>query len=165
MSAENEIAALTVRVRPAEDADFDALREIDGRVFGQLAYPYFTIRQLFDAFPECWLVAANATGIVGYSFGVPSTDHTYAWLLGLAVDPEHRQLGHGTRLTRGTLNLLSAMGVETVYLTVEPVNHAAIRLYRNFGFSEAGYRRDYFGEGEHRLVMTRQARGIPTPRR
>jgi [ribosomal protein S18]-alanine N-acetyltransferase len=56
------------------------------------------------------------------------------------------------------------MSVEIVYLTVEPANHAATRLYRRFGFSESAYRRDYFGAGEHRLVMTRHLGDIPAPR-
>jgi len=146
MSADNKIVAPDVCVRTAGPADFESLHEVDGRVFGELAYPYFTLRQLFDAFPACWLVAANPTGVVGYSFGLPSTDNTYAWLFGLAVDPNHRNLGYGTRLTRGTLNLLGT------------------RLYRTFGFSDAEYRKNYFGAGEDRLVMTRRVHGIPTPR-
>ena len=164
MSADNKIVTPDVCVRPADPADFESLHEVDGRVFGELAYPYFTLRQLFDAFPTCWLVAASPNGLVGYSFGVPSTDHTYAWLFGLAVDPHHRNLGYGTTLTRETLSLFATMGVETVHLTVEPANHTATRLYRTFGFTEAGYRKNYFGAGEHRLVMTRRLRGIPTPR-
>jgi [ribosomal protein S18]-alanine N-acetyltransferase len=164
MSADNRTVAPDVCVRPAAPADFESLHEVDGRVFGELAYPYFTLRQLFDAFPNCWLVAASRTELVGYSFGVPSTDHTYAWLFGLAVDPNHRGRGHGTRLTRETLHLLGAMGVEQVYLTVEPANDLAIRLYRKFGFQESGYRKNYFGPGDHRLVMARRMQGIPTPR-
>jgi ribosomal protein S18 acetylase RimI-like enzyme len=164
MSADNRIVAPDVCVRPVGPADFESLHEVDGRVFGDLAYPYFTLRQLFDAFPACWLVAASPTRLVGYSFGVPSTDNTFAWLFGLAVDPNHRNRGYGTTLTRGTLTLLGTMGVETVYLTVEPANHPAIRLYRSFGFSETEYRKNYFGAGEHRLVMTRRLDGIPDPR-
>lgn len=164
MNADNKIVARDVGVRPAGPADFESLHEVDGRVFGELAYPYFTLRQLFDAFPECWLVVANSAGLVGYSFGVPSTDRTYAWLFGLAVDPNHRNLGYGTKLTRETLKMLGTMGVEIVYLTVEPANDAAARLYRRFGFRESGYRKNYFGAGEDRLVMARHLRDIPTPR-
>jgi len=162
MSADNKTVARDTAVRPAEPADFEALHDLDGRVFGELGYPYFTLRQLVDAFPECWLVAAGTSGLVGYSFGVPSTDRTYAWLLGLAVDPNHRKQGHGTRLTRETLNLLGTMNVADVHLTVEPDNDAATRLYRRFGFLESGFRRNYFGPGEHRLVMSRRL--IPSPR-
>jgi ribosomal protein S18 acetylase RimI-like enzyme len=164
MSADNRIVAPDVCVRQAVPADFESLHEVDGRVFGDLAYPYFTLRQLFDAFPECWLVAAGAAGLVGYSFGVPSTDRSYSWLFGLAVDPNHRNHGHGTELTRETLNLLAAMGVEQVLLTVEPENGTAIRLYQRFGFVQSGYRANYFGPGEHRLVMSRSLSGIPAPR-
>lgn len=161
MSADNGIVAQDVSVRRAAPADFEALHEVDGRVFGELGYPYFVLRQLFDGFPECWLVAASSKGLVGYSFGVPSIDHSYAWLFGLAVDAAHRNRGYGTRLTMATLDMLGAMGVEHVRLTAEPENSTAIRLYRAFGFREAGFRKNYFGPGEHRLLMTRRLDGIP----
>jgi ribosomal-protein-alanine N-acetyltransferase len=177
MSTENTDVGPDVHVRPARPADFEELHVLDALVFGQLAYPYFTLRQLFDAFPDCWLVAAHEPRIIGYSFGVPSTDRTYACLFGLAVDPRHRNRGHGRRLTRESLKLLGAMGVESVRLTVEPRNEPAIRLYRAFGFVETDHLRDYFGPGDHRMVMTRQIHSrtravswptrqnaIPTPR-
>jgi [ribosomal protein S18]-alanine N-acetyltransferase len=156
VSTDNTDVGPEVHVRPARPADFEELHVLDALVFGQLAYPYFTLRQLFDAFPDCWLVAAHEFGVVGYSFGVPSTDRTYAWLFGLAVDPHHRNRGHGRQLTRESLNLLGAMGVESVRLTVEPRNEPAISLYRAFGFVETGHLRDYFGPGDHRMVMTRR---------
>ncbi|MGB3437385.1 MAG: N-acetyltransferase [Actinophytocola sp.] len=164
MSADNGIVAQDVSVRQAVPDDFEALHEVDGRVFGDLGYPYFTLRQLFDGFPECWLVAAGSKGLVGYSLGVPSIDRSYAWLFGLAVDAAHRNRGYGRRLTVATLDMLRAMRVETVRLTTEPENEAAIRLYQAFGFRETGFRKNYLGPGEHRLLMTLRLGGIPTPR-
>jgi [ribosomal protein S18]-alanine N-acetyltransferase len=164
MSARDKLAVSDVSVRPAGPDDFESLHDVDGRVFGELAYPYFVLRQLFDAFPECWLVAAGPTGLVGYSVGLPSVDRTCAWLFGLAVDSNHRNRGYGTRLTQETLDLLGSLGVATVYLTVEPGNGVASRLYRRFGFSEAGDRENYFGPGEHRLLMTRSLQAVPAPR-
>lgn len=158
MGVDNNTVAHDVCVRPARPADLAQLHAVDEGVFGELAYPYFTLRQLFDTFPDCWLVAAHPTGLVGYSLGVPSTDHTYAWLFGLAVDPRHRNLGYGRRLTQESLTLLGAMRVETVYLTVEPTNTPAIRLYRSFGFTETGQGSDYLGPGEDRVIMTRRLR-------
>jgi ribosomal protein S18 acetylase RimI-like enzyme len=164
LSTDNTTVGQDVRVRPARPADFEQLHAVDVLVFGELAYPYFTLRQLFDAFPDCWLVAARQTGLVGYSVGLPSVDRTYAWLFGLAVDPGHRHQGYGRQLTLESLKLLGTMGVETVHLTVEPANETAIKLYRAFGFVETGQRQDYFGPNEDRIVMSRQLRP-PTPAR
>lgn len=165
MGVDNKIVGHDVCVRPARPADLEQLHAVDQGVFGELAYPYFTLRQLFDTFPDCWLVAAHPTGLVGYSLGVPSSDHTYAWLFGLAVVPHHRNVGHGRRLTQESLKMLDAMDVETVYLTVEPTNTPAIGLYRSFGFTETGQGRDYLGPGEDRVIMKRRLPyRIPTPR-
>ena len=165
MRTDNTIVGHDICVRPAQPADFEQLHAVDVRVFGRLAYPYFTLRQLFDAFPECWLVAARPSGLVGYSLGMPSTDRSHAWLFGLAVDPRYRRLGCGRLLTKETLNLLGTMRVENVSLTVEPANEPAIGLYREFGFSMTEHRQDYFGPGEDRLVMTRRIQQHTRPSR
>jgi [ribosomal protein S18]-alanine N-acetyltransferase len=164
MSADNRTIATEVSVRPAEAADFESLHDVDGRLFGELGYQYFVLRQLFDAFRKCWLVAAGPSGLIGYSFGVPGLDGESAWLFGLAVEPNHRNRGYGTRLTRASLAVLSGMGVDRVSLTVEPENAAAIRLYRRFCFVESEFRANYFGPGEDRLVMSRRLSEIPEPR-
>jgi ribosomal protein S18 acetylase RimI-like enzyme len=156
LSTDNTIVGQDVHVRPARPADFEQLHAVDVLVFGELAYPYFALRQLFDAFPDCWLVAGRSTGLIGYSVGLPTVDRADAWLFGLAVIPGHRNQGYGRRLTMESLKLLAAMNVESVHLTVEPANRTAIRLYQEFEFVETEQRQDYFGPGEDRIVMTRQ---------
>jgi len=45
--------------------------------------------------------------------------------------------------------------VPAVYLTVEPGNAVAIRLYRRLGFVVSEQRVGYFGPEEDRLIMVR----------
>jgi len=48
-----------------------------------------------------------------------------------------------------------AFGGETVTLEVRERNTPAIALYRGLGFSVAGRRPRYYGDGEDALIMTR----------
>lgn len=169
MSCEKVTVELTTNIRLARAEDLDDLEVLDHKVFGDmLAYPPFVLRQFFDVYSTCWLVAENPDGgLAGYSLAAPAADWQRAWLLGLAVDPEFRNLGIGERLTLRSLELLRSFKIPAVYLTVEPANDAAIALYRKIGFVVAELGRDYFGPGEDRVIMAHRftrSGGIPSPR-
>ena len=166
MSSDKTIVDLETSIRAAHDDELDDLRELDLKVFGKLAYPPFVLRQLFDMYQEYWLVAEHPSeaGLAGYSLGAPTPDRKLAWLLGLAVAPDCRNLGFGERLTLESLDLLRSRGVPRVCLTVEPNNDVAIGLYRRVGFVITKVVADYFGQGEDRAIMTRSLTRIPTPR-
>jgi ribosomal protein S18 acetylase RimI-like enzyme len=53
------------------------------------------------------------------------------------------------------LDRLRGDDVGEVWLTVHPDNGPAIDLYQSLGFvAEPEIRENYFGKGQHRLVMT-----------
>ena len=168
MSCDKTIIDLDISIRPARTDDLEDLRTLDHKVFGELAYPPFVLRQMFDVYQDCWLVADDPSGgLAGYSLGAPTLDRKLAWLLGLAVAPECRKLGIGERLTLESLELLRSFEVPMVYLTVEPGNEVAIALYRRVGFVVTELRRAYLGPGEDRVIMARtlaRNTAIPTPR-
>jgi ribosomal protein S18 acetylase RimI-like enzyme len=42
------------------------------------------------------------------------------------------------------------------WLTVAPDNQVAVQLYQKLGFVSERYYADYYGPGEHRLLLARQ---------
>jgi ribosomal protein S18 acetylase RimI-like enzyme len=151
-------------IRPADLADLHRVHAVDREVFGHIAYPYFVLRQMWDVYRDCWLVADQPGGLSGYSLGVPTPDGRAGWLLALAVVPDQRNRGYGKRLTLASLCLLRSMGVREVFLTVDPCNQAAMTLYRGIGFSVVGLHRNYLGPEEDRVVMARPFAGsVPHP--
>jgi ribosomal-protein-alanine N-acetyltransferase len=74
----------------------------------------------------------------------------------LAVRPDLRRRGLGRRLLAGVLDAAAAAGARRATLEVRRSNLAAIRLYAQAGFREAGVRRNYYTQPvEDALLLLR----------
>ena len=62
----------------------------------------------------------------------------------IAVHPERRQRGIGYRLLSYGMKTEAGQGVETVFLEVRSKNAPAIALYKAYGFTEYGKRKNYY---------------------
>jgi len=70
--------------------------------------------------------------------------HDEAEIITLAVAPKNRRKGIGYALLDATLRYLHHQRAQKLFLEVEEKNHAAITLYRRFGFEEIGRRPGYY---------------------
>lgn len=147
-----------VIIRPADEADVATLHEVDQRVFGELAYPYFALRQLMDVHSRYCVVADDGGCLIGYCLGALAARSRVGWMLGLGVLPESRSSGLGHALAAEAMRRLAADGAQEVRLFVQPDNRVAIRVYEKLGFRVCGFEPDYFGPGADRLVMTTSGR-------
>ncbi|WP_329277097.1 GNAT family N-acetyltransferase [Streptomyces sp. NBC_01451] len=144
------------RIRQVEETDLPELVRLDAEAFPEGPYPFFTLRQLFDLYPDHMLVLdGGENGLHGYVLVGMPRDPDRGWILSLGVTRDQRGRGHGRQLMEEVLRRLRADAVHEVLLTVEPANTAAIELYRSLGFTaESAPRKDYFGPNADRLVMT-----------
>lgn len=72
----------------------------------------------------------------------------------IAVNPEIRQRGYGSRLMEAVLQDLEQREAERISLEVRAGNEQAVRLYRKYGFRQAAIRRRYYTlPDEDALVM------------
>jgi ribosomal-protein-alanine N-acetyltransferase len=82
-----------------------------------------------------------------------------AEVLTLAVEPSHRRRGVARALLRGGLARAAALGAENAFLEVAADNPAALALYGEEGFAQAGRRADYYrrpgGQAVDALVLRR----------
>lgn len=77
-------------------------------------------------------------------------------LANLAVAPEHRRRGLGTKLLDAMLSDAAARGVSDVCLEVRDSNAEARRLYGSRGFLEVGRRKGYYRNPlEDALILRR----------
>lgn len=71
----------------------------------------------------------------------------------IAVHPDFRRSGIGSRFLASILLAAKAEGVEKAFLEVRSSNHAARTLYQKFGFVEDGLRRHYYSDNGEDAVM------------
>lgn len=142
-----------LEVRPACLADIPDLAKLDEQIFGPISYPRFVFRQLLDLVGEGLIVGIVDRQIVGYALiGLQRNDRT-AYFMSLGVAQSHHRRGYGLRLAEVSIENLKDTGAESVKLTVEPKNVAAIAMYKKLGFVEVGREAEYFGENEERAIM------------
>ena len=67
-----------------------------------------------------------------------------AELLKIAVHPDHRQGGLGSRLLQELNLLLCSQQVHTLFLEVRSQNRAAVSFYGKHGFQQVGERHEYY---------------------
>ncbi len=72
----------------------------------------------------------------------------------IAVHPDHRRRGQGAAIVRALLRHAKDCRLESVSLEVRASNAAAIALYREAGFAEAGRRKGFYQKPtEDAIVM------------
>jgi len=71
----------------------------------------------------------------------------------LVVDSRSRRRGIGTDLVRAGLEVVRRLGVREVILDVAFDNEPAIALYQQLGFEQLRVRQDYYGPGQHALIL------------
>lgn len=142
------------RVRRLAEADLPQVVAIEEASF-RTPWSERTFRNLLRR-PDARLFSVEAGGgrVVGYAA---------VWFAGregelgdLAVDPEARRLGIGTRLVDAVLAEARARGAHRISLQVREGNRAAQSLYRSRGFEVVRrFPRYYADPTEDALIMRR----------
>jgi|SRR6188508_234784 ribosomal-protein-alanine N-acetyltransferase len=71
----------------------------------------------------------------------------------LLVEPRSRRRGIGADLVQTGLEMVRQLGVREVILDVGYANEPAIALYQQLGFEQLSARQDYYGPGQHALIL------------
>ena len=75
-------------------------------------------------------------------------------LLNIAVHPQYRRLGVGTKLMQSYIDFSSQRGIKTFYLEVNSSNQPAIHLYQLFSYQSSGRRKRFYqGKFDALLMM------------
>lgn len=155
MSAEPADALPTIR--PMQEADVDAVIEIERR-----AYPFPWTAGIFL---DCLRVGYNAWvclqqgKIRGYA--LMSYGAGEAHLLNICVDPQYHGLGLGQSLLRHVLRQAGRLGADQMFLEVRPSNVRAVRFYEAMHFTEVGRRKNYYPAARGREDALILARFVP----
>lgn len=156
LQTRQEHSLATLEIRPAKATEIPALAELELQVFQSVVYPEFFFRQARDLWPDYLLVALLDGHLVGYLLAAPGQQGLQQLgILSLAVSAQSRSHGVGKALMQHLLQQSPAV-TRRWWLTVSPDNEVAVQLYQKLGFVSEQYYPDYYGPGEHRLVLARQ---------
>ena len=133
---------MEIRLATIEDAH--AIYEIEQQSFSVPWRLESVLAELEGAENKLYMVICEENHIVGYAG---------AWLVydegqitNIAVLPSARGKGYGSKLTKQLINECFSRGMHEIFLEVRISNLDALAMYRNFGFSVKGIRKDYYSE-------------------
>ena len=128
-------------------------------------YTTFFFMDLYQRFPETFIVAEEDGEIVGYIMcrietGAPSFKPLAitrkGHVISIAVLPEHQREGVGYELMREAMRSMVNYKARECYLEVRGSNVPAVNLYKKMGFEIARTIRAYYADGEDAYVMARK---------
>jgi len=140
-----------VEVEPMTPDDLDEVIEIERRSFPSVWSRGSYERELRNE-NSYYYVAREGDRLIGYAGMWIVLDEAH--ITTLAVQPERRRRGLGTRLMNRMIDLARRHSVRKVTLEVRERNRPAIDMYRKLGFVEKGFLPGYYGDtGENGIVM------------
>ena len=144
---------MNFRTGPATKAEIAAIAELEQAAFGEPCYPVFLFRQAYDLWPELLWCVRDDNHVLAYLLAAPMLHRPKVLnIMSVAVAPTQQGKGLGQLLVSSFCQSQQE-NFELFWLTVDPKNSSAQRLYQRLGFTIARYEEDYYHAGEPRLVM------------
>jgi len=150
----------TIRCRRAKPADFLVIASLDRTSWAQNRNSSYIPdgEHVWRLWVEHGMTycAWDATEIVGAIVAFPCLEGAFC-VHKLFIRQDCRGRGIGTELFQVLLGELDRLEVDA-FLTVDPLNEGAIRMYERIGFTEREFVPHYYREQEDRYVLTRRAK-------
>ncbi|MFO8132809.1 MAG: GNAT family N-acetyltransferase [Thermoplasmatota archaeon] len=134
-------------IRDCTPDDLHEVLDIEQRSF---AHPY--TRYVFQKYLRATFLVLEKQRILGYVIGVKMG--CKGIIISLAVHPDHRRQGYGTRLVEAATERLDATVLE---VQVRRGNTGAQRFYTSLGFQKSHVVPCYYGNGEDAVIMIKRA--------
>ncbi|MHA1311204.1 MAG: ribosomal protein S18-alanine N-acetyltransferase [Candidatus Helarchaeota archaeon] len=139
------------KVREIKLSDLTIIKNIEDICFKE---PYSTrILEFFiknNFYPS--VLIENRETIVGYAIGLLKFNN-YAHVVSIAVHPNYRNLGNGSKLLKSLIEIFKKNNKSRVQLEVRVSNEPAIKLYKKFNFKIIGIKKEYYINKENAYFM------------
>lgn len=149
-------------IRQFEEDDLREVVQINRKCLPE-NYPDRFFLGLHYHAPKAFLVAEKSDSVVGYimcriergisSFGRLPTKKGH--IVSVAVLPEFRHLGIGTKLVEQGIEGMVEYGASEFFLEVRKANEDAISVYENLGFEVKRKLKGYYRDGEDAYMMVK----------
>ena len=152
----------TFRLRRFRPDDLDTVMHINQVCLPENYGTYF-FTELYERFPETFIVAEENGKIIGYVMCRIETGLPDFGLLGIArrghvisiaVLPENQRGGIGTALMEEAVHGMRFYKAKECFLEVRVTNTPAVNLYKKFGFQTNKIAHGYYSDGEDAYIMS-----------
>jgi len=154
----------TFTVRLFKSTDLDQIISINHECLPE-NYTTFFFMDLYERYPETFIVVEHDGKIVGYimcrietglssleKLGNPRKGH----VISIAVLPKYRRQGIATALMQEAMKNMVHYKVKECYLEVRASNNEATTLYKKLRLKISRTIREYYMDGEDAHVMSRK---------
>ncbi|WP_287960187.1 ribosomal protein S18-alanine N-acetyltransferase [Acidiplasma sp.] len=148
MAINNSFFGYTRRFEPK---DTDRVMQIIRESLSEY-YTKSLIIDLYNAWPEAFLVYDNLNDITGFIIGSKYSG-TEGRVLLFAVDKNYRNSGIGFKLLNDLTKVMIGSGLSTIRLEVRTDNENAIRFYKKNGFSIISTLKNYYSDLSDAYLM------------
>ena len=146
---------IMIKLRRFSLSDLDQMMEIEKASFpNREAWSRDYFESLYKIYPEGFIVAENNGKIIGYIIGQPKED--LAEIVSLAVGPDFRQKGIGTKLTNFLIEHFKEKGLKEISLCVRTKNKKGISFYQNLNFKILKKIKNYYRNGNDAYLMKKE---------
>jgi len=152
----------TFRLRRFQPGDLDQVMHINKICLPENYATYFFM-DLYERFPETFIVAEENGEIVGYVMCRIETGLPDFGLLGIAkrghvisiaVLPEHQREGIGAALMHEAMAGMRTQKAKECFLEVRVSNTPAVNLYKKLRFNASRVVHGYYADGEDAYIMS-----------
>jgi len=144
-----------VNYRLYQPDDFDQIYAIEETCFQPpIRFPRRYVRHMVESDDCITWIAEEGSNITGFTIADFRYDagEQFAYIATIELLPDVRGRGAGSELLRRIEQSAREKGARSIWLHVEPVNAAAIRLYESRGFTCVGRQENYYARGRAGLV-------------
>jgi len=154
----------TFNIRKFEEDDLQSVIDINRETLPENYTDYFFL-DLFERFPETFIVAQEGDKIVGYimsrvevglsNFGLGGLIRK-GHVVSIAVRLMARRKGVAQALINTALEGMRFYKAKQCYLEVRVTNDAGVKLYTKLGFEVTRTAHGYYSDGEDAYVMSKK---------
>lgn len=137
-------------VSPIKDEDIPLVLEINNLCFDPPWSLTSLKNEVANKFTK-YIVLKSYDVVVGYVGIWLILDEAH--ITNIAIHPNHRCKGLGSILMENTVNLCKELNIPSITLEVRENNTAAKNLYKKFGFTEQGIRKNYYPNNINAIIM------------
>jgi len=154
----------TFTIRQFKPADLEHVMYINQMCLPENYSSSFFL-DLYERFPETFIVAEDDGEIVGYAMcrierSIPSFRlvgfSKKGHLISIAVLPKYQHQGVGEALMKEIMKAIVGYEAKECILEVRVTNKPAINLYKKLGFFVARTLHGYYSDGEDAYLMSRK---------